>query len=227
MIHSPKSPLAARRRRGAGFTLIEIMFVAGIMLLVTIPISTAFIFVLRVYATAADQALSRTYLDKVMNRLIQDIKNNSSTAYDNASWPRLTGGNSTDAVLRLVLLDSMMGERVTWTYTRSTQRVTRRVDAWDGASMVQRSTRTYSRRIPDLIMSHRIDPEGKITGIRVVARIFVTLKPSNTSWKEQDPNNDGSFRNDRVGASLFGLTNVGDDPVWQYIVNVDPSFRNN
>ncbi|MGF1572601.1 MAG: PilW family protein [Sumerlaeia bacterium] len=65
-----------------------------------------------------------------------------------------------------------------------------------------------------------------VVAIEIRGRTLHRLSPYNTIWNEIDLNGDGDMRNDAVGELLFGRTDEGDDPKWQYIYNVTTTLRN-
>jgi prepilin-type N-terminal cleavage/methylation domain-containing protein len=66
----------------------------------------------------------------------------------------------------------------------------------------------------------------RITSVNMRVRTVMNLSPNNTAFREVDGNNDGSFLDDDVGAAVFGRTNRGDNPGWQFVINTNIAFRN-
>ena len=230
------SPLRSTRRR-RGFSLAEAVVSVAISSLVAIPILSTVIFVTRTHATASDVSLSRLEADKVIERMKQDIRSTSRSLYNRENWPQLAlaDGNYT-----MTLLDSMTGQLITWSYDNDTQRLSRRLEQFTDGTPVLVNTDTFPTVFPDFRLEETktqvvllensetgvITSVDYIGGVRILGRVFLRLRPSNTILQEVDGDGDGSLRNDAVGAALFGLSNNGDDPRWQYIVNVRAAFRN-
>lgn len=222
-------PFFASRRRRA-LTFIETMVVVGILGLISVPIFATLMWVTRAWATTQDMSLTRINTDLIINQLEQDIRNSTVTAYNSPQWPRLSGTASTAPVMSVTLLDMVHGQRILWTYTRATGRLSRRVTFLSGGAEAVRQT-DYTRIFPDFQLAEVLRnevgwPAPRATGIRITGRVFHSLEPNNTIWNEIDGNGDDTYRNDIVGRDMFGLTFQGDDPKWQHIFNVQVAFRN-
>lgn len=66
----------------------------------------------------------------------------------------------------------------------------------------------------------------RITSINMRVRTVVNMSENNTAFPEVDGNGDGSFLDDDTGAAVFGRTNEGDNPGWQFVINTNIAFRN-
>lgn len=220
-------------RRRVAFTLVEIFVALAILVSVAIPMFATFLFVLRGHATATNQSVIRTSTDKVVNQLTTDIRNTSRGRYNEIVEDRL---KTTGTGYELTLLDSVQGQRIVWVYTNATGRFQRTTTRFNGTATPTVSMNEYDTIFTDLRMTETLRSDnptevggaatGTITGIRLWGRTMLTLAPYHTTFKEVDGNGDGAYRHDEVGAALFDLDDEGDDPRWQYIFNVQPTFRN-
>lgn len=231
MIRSGKS------RRKKAYTLIELLMASFISLGVTIPIFQTFIYITRSQMTNFNIVDQRRRASIVMQTLMQDIRYNNMGAYNQSFWQKVTGGATTAPKMTLWLLNSTVGERVRWTYDRTTQHWQRRAETINNAGVaVVSRTDDFFIKFGDvyveevtgkaLVASSVVD---NIIGIRVVARVFLTMRPNHTLVQEVDANGDGKYTDDKVGAApalKLGHTNRGDNPGWQHIYNVTTSFRN-
>lgn len=269
-----------------GFTLIELL----ISILIAVPLIAslfaAFLYILRIQATVADQSFVRINTDNAIQRLQQDIRNTSSGLYNSGAWQSLNplqGGAGNENADRMVLqlLDSANGQRITWTFYRTPQDFdtgVKTIDADTGleVAVTRKAVNVLSRSVLDetvpgatpvvtnyinmpysdlvfdevrlqeyiptsaapgaqLLLSDGslVDDENsagpgvsQVVAIEIKGRTLHRLTTNNTIIKEIDGDNDGDLRNDKVGAALFGRTNEGDDPKWQYIYNVTTTLRN-
>ncbi|CAN5303691.1 hypothetical protein BH09SUM1_BH09SUM1_11080 [soil metagenome] len=220
-------------KRRQAMTLVEMMFVTAISIMVAVPVLSTMTFVMRTHATAEDQSLQRIRTDKVTDQISMDIRNTSRGTYNSVGWAVLSGTATTDPTMVLSLFDTVLGQRIKWTYTRSTRKLSRETTQYDGATaVVTISTKDYNVKFQDFTMAEVIQPDpapattSQITAIRVVGRTFLTMTPYNTTWQEVDGNGDNDLRDDKIGAALFGRTDQNDDPKWQYVFNVETAFRN-
>ncbi|MBI1289629.1 prepilin-type N-terminal cleavage/methylation domain-containing protein [bacterium] len=228
------------KRQRKAFTLVEVMIVVAISALVTVSILGTFGFVMRAQATAANQAMVRLRSDNVVDQLLQDIQNTSRGRYNATPSYRLSyfGTGAAANSWRVTLLDTVMGSRISWSYASDTGLFTRRVETYSNSATPTVSSKTYDQRFADFRIEETlrsdfevVTPTGTvdnqtITGLRLWGRAFLTLNPYHTTFQEVDGNGDGDYRNDQVGAQIFGRVFRGDDPRWQYIFNVSGTFRN-
>lgn len=227
------------KRRRRGMTLVEIIFVSAITLMITVPMTYTLIFVSKTHATAADQSLQRVRTDKIIDQMIMDIRNTSRGTYNSVGWTLLSGTGSTAPKMTLSLFDTVMGQRVTWTYTRKIVggkvlygKLSRQTTAYNGSGSPLIRTTNYPLQFADFTMTEIVQPDPPpaittlYTAIRVRGRVLLDINVANTTWKEKDGDNNKDFRDDKIGAALFGRVDKNDDPKWQYIINVEPAFRN-
>jgi type II secretory pathway pseudopilin PulG len=229
------------RLRTKAFTLTEALVVVGLMSLVTVPVLYTFQFILRTQATAANQSMVRLDTNKAINQLIFDLRNTSRGMYNEIADNKLkvtSGAGTPNLSYQITILDTVTGQRIRWSYDAVSQQLTRRSEDFSTSATPVISETTFRTRFADFRLEETLRDDiptetagggtvdETITGIRISGRSFLSLRPYHTTFREVDANNDGDFRNDKVGAELFGRDDLGDDPRWQYIFNVQMTFRN-
>lgn len=164
-------------------------------------------------------------------------------------------GHEGESQMQLLLADTANGQEIRWVFDRENSILSRHVIDLTvvGASEV---TTDYVRMpFSDLVFdevrlseySTPLAPNGQnllgsngeiieddedyitpssVVAIEIKGRTLHRLSPKNTIWKEIDVNSDADLRDDTVGAELFGRTDSGDQPKWQYIYNVTTTLRN-
>ncbi|MEQ8820108.1 MAG: hypothetical protein RLY93_07660 [Sumerlaeia bacterium] len=239
MIRRTKIALRAQptnRRRAA--TLMELLIATSIMLFVTVPMMYSMIFVLRAQATIAAQTRARIEAKIAVNRMVNDIQRTSSELYNAANWTGVeTVTDGSDVVRVLRLFDAIRGERIEWEYNETTENLTRTTfDAVSGSQVHQHNLigrfanleweEVLFREFDSLEEDDSDLTDLTVTAITIRARMFPRLQPPHTVYREFDGNGDGDYEDDATGELLFGLEDLGDDPGWQYVVNISSGFRN-
>jgi len=226
--------------RKKGFTLVEAMTVVAISSLVTIPILLTFGFVMRAQVTASNQMQTRIQANAVMDQLLADIQNTSRGRYNATPQNRLTffGTGPAANSWRVILLDTVTGQRITWEYASDSGLFTRTTELYSNSATPLVDEKVYRQRFADFRIAEttRADFEQTtatgtvvnqtITGLRLWGRAMLSLDPDHTTFQEVDGNDDGDYTGDLVGVEMFNRTDEGDDPKWQYIFNVAGTFRN-
>jgi len=235
----PSSSSALRRR---AYSLVEIVIAAAISSSVAIPIMATFIYVAKSIATSSNQAQVRILADSALNRLAQDVRDSSNSAYNRTSaggtpWPPVTGNTNADAEMKLTLLSAADGSVIEWTYARAGNKQLTRTRSWYQGAALQTETKGYLIRFENLIFTETrlVDALAggglgapAVSSIRLVGRCFLSIPDHSSYYREIDGNGDGNYQNDIVGRDLFGLAlpSIPDDPKWQYIFNLNVAFRN-
>lgn len=240
-----RSPNPRFSRRRLGLSLTEMLFAVTISSAAGIGIMGTFISVVRAQATSADASRLRMEAFRAVEQLSQDIRDCSATAYNEPTWMRLPAdANTRTTPFNLELFNPINGDRITWTFDRSrgvwrrsiTNIVTNpaatvtNYPRWAAAVTTGRPFFAdfqfeEVRRQEYANVTGTLLSDFSITSIRLRGRVLLTVPPRQSTVVERDGNNDGSYRNDRVGNALFGLTNNNDNPGWQFIFNTEAAFR--
>ncbi len=222
------------RGRRRGLTFMEVMLASTISTMVAGGVLATFYYGMRAQATYADANQIRTTSASIINLLAQDVRNTTAGGYNSVNWPKLTANPDTAPVVRLTLFDSITGERIIWTYTRATARLSRSVqDTVAGTPPVVQNFNIRFRnfRLQEIARQEWIGDTTvlaapNITSIRILARVTPTLTAPGSVWTERDANGDGDTLDDEIAAGLFNGTNAGDHSGWNFIFNTEAAFRN-